>query len=70
MAARTHPPAPTTRPELVLTRTFEAPRSLVFKAWTDPRHVARWWGPHGFTNPVCAKRAAEIGRPSRCLQGR
>ena len=26
---------------------------LVFKAWTDPEHLARWWGPHGFTNPVC-----------------
>lgn len=39
--------------ELVLTRVFDAPRSLVFKVWTDPKHVARWWGPHGFTNPVC-----------------
>ena len=25
----------------------------MFKAWTDPKHVAPWWGPHGFTNPVC-----------------
>jgi uncharacterized protein YndB with AHSA1/START domain len=25
----------------------------VFKAWTDPKHVAVWWGPKGFTNPVC-----------------
>jgi uncharacterized protein YndB with AHSA1/START domain len=32
---------------------FDAPRALVFKAWTDPRHLARWWGPKGFTNPVC-----------------
>jgi uncharacterized protein YndB with AHSA1/START domain len=39
--------------ELVLTRSFAAPRSLVFKLWTDPKHVAQWWGPHGFTNPVC-----------------
>ncbi len=39
--------------ELVLTRVFDAPRELVFKAWTDPKHVAQWWGPHGFTNPVC-----------------
>ena len=43
---------PTSR-EIVLTRTFAVPRSLVFKAWTDPKHLARWWGPHGFTNPVC-----------------
>jgi uncharacterized protein YndB with AHSA1/START domain len=39
--------------DLVFTRVFDAPRSLVFKAWTDPTHVAQWWGPHGFTNPVC-----------------
>jgi uncharacterized protein YndB with AHSA1/START domain len=39
--------------ELVITRVFDAPRELVFKMWTDPRHMARWWGPKGFTNPVC-----------------
>lgn len=39
--------------ELVITRVFNAPRKAVFKAWTDPQQVARWWGPHGFTNPVC-----------------
>ena len=39
--------------ELVFTRVLSAPRSRVFKAWTDPKHVAPWWGPHGFTNPVC-----------------
>jgi uncharacterized protein YndB with AHSA1/START domain len=39
--------------ELVITRIFDAPRELVFKAWTDPKHVAQWWGPRGFTNPVC-----------------
>jgi uncharacterized protein YndB with AHSA1/START domain len=38
---------------LVITRVFDAPRSLVFKAWTDPKDVAQWWGPYGFTNPVC-----------------
>lgn len=39
--------------ELVLTRTFDAPRELVFKAWTDAKQLAEWWGPKGFTNPVC-----------------
>lgn len=39
--------------DLTLTRVYGAPRSLVFKAWTDPKHMARWWGPRGFTNPVC-----------------
>jgi uncharacterized protein YndB with AHSA1/START domain len=42
-----------TERKLVLTRTFEAPRALVFKAWTDPKLLAEWWGPHGFANPVC-----------------
>lgn len=47
-------PSPTSAPrELVITRVFDAPRSLVFKAWTDPKHVAQWWGPKGYTNPVC-----------------
>ncbi len=39
--------------ELVLTCLFNAPRELVFKVWTDPKHVAQWWGPRGFTNPLC-----------------
>jgi hypothetical protein len=33
------------RQELTLSRIYGAPRSIVFKAWTDPKHVARWWGP-------------------------
>jgi len=40
-------------PELILTRVFDAPRDLVFDAWTDRDRLARWWGPKGFTNPVC-----------------
>ncbi len=39
--------------ELTLTRMLDAPRELVFRMWTDPQHVAKWWGPTGFTNPVC-----------------
>lgn len=31
--------------ELVITRIFDAPRDLVFKAWTDARHARNWWGP-------------------------
>jgi uncharacterized protein YndB with AHSA1/START domain len=43
----------TNRKELTLTRIFDAPRELVWKAWTDPKLLARWWGPKWFTNPVC-----------------
>ncbi len=39
--------------DLVIERTFDAPREFVFQAWTDPKVVALWWGPTGFTNPVC-----------------
>ncbi len=40
--------------ELVITRVFDAPRRLVFKVWTAPEHLARWWGPKGFTTLSCA----------------
>ena len=39
--------------DLVMTRVFDAPRELVFKAWTETKHVAQWWGPKRFTNSVC-----------------
>lgn len=39
--------------DVVVTRVFDAPRELVFRTWTEPAHLARWWGPSGFTNPVC-----------------
>ena len=37
----------------VLTRVLYAPRHLVFKTWTEPDHVRRWWGPRAFTTPFC-----------------
>ncbi len=40
-----------TTPDLRLTRRFRAPQALVWQAWTDPAHIARWWGPHRFTCP-------------------
>ena len=39
--------------ELVITRIFDAPRSLVFRAWIEPAHLTRWWGPKGFTTVSC-----------------
>lgn len=38
---------------LVLTRIFNAPSEIVFRAWTEAAQMKQWWGPHGFTNPVC-----------------
>jgi uncharacterized protein YndB with AHSA1/START domain len=37
--------------QILITRVFDAPRELVFQAWTDPGHVARWFGPEGFDTP-------------------
>ena len=36
-------------PEVLITRTFDAPRELVFRAWTDPEQLAQWYAPHGCT---------------------
>jgi uncharacterized protein YndB with AHSA1/START domain len=60
-AAEANPGTPGAPKEMVLTRTFDAPRGLVFRAWTDPEHLKRWWGPHGFTNPVCEADARPGG---------
>lgn len=38
--------------ELFLTRTLNAPIALVWEVWTQPDHIARWWGPNGFTNTI------------------
>ena len=39
--------------EMILTRVFDAPRELVWKLWTEPEHIRKWWGPNGFTLPGC-----------------
>jgi uncharacterized protein YndB with AHSA1/START domain len=53
MAARSNTAEISTERKLTITRIFDAPRALVFRAWTDPKQVAQWWGPKGFTNLVC-----------------
>ena len=51
--------------ELVVSRLIDAPRALVFKAWTQPEHVARWWGPQGFTTIHC-DMDIRVGGKYRC----
>jgi uncharacterized protein YndB with AHSA1/START domain len=41
-----------TEPTIVFNREFDAPRELVWQAWTDPKHIVHWWGPNGFTNTI------------------
>lgn len=49
--------------EVVATRVFAAPRHLVWKAWTEPEHIARWMlGPEGWTMPVCEMDLRPGGR--------
>jgi uncharacterized protein YndB with AHSA1/START domain len=38
---------------LIITRVFNAPRTMVWRSWTDPEYVMRWWGPKDFTSPKC-----------------
>src|ERR1700733_13330918 len=38
--------------EIIMTRIFDAPRELVFEMWTDPKRLAHWWGPRGFTPTI------------------
>ena len=40
-------------PVVIVTRMFDAPRTLVWDVITDPKHVVHWYGGPGFTNPVC-----------------
>ena len=44
---------PDAQPIIVMTRTFDAPRDMVWTAFTKPEHVSRWYGGHGFSSPVC-----------------
>lgn len=55
-------PAASTR-DLVVQRTFPAPVEEVWKAWTDPAYVRRWWGPTGFTCPL-AEMDVRVGGTS------
>ncbi|MBW4619006.1 MAG: SRPBCC domain-containing protein [Cyanosarcina radialis HA8281-LM2] len=52
MTASNSPTIQSSDREIVITRIFNAPRNLVFEVWTDPKHIAQWWGPEGFTTRV------------------
>ena len=52
MAATDSSAMATSDREIVITRDFDAPRELVFEAWTDPEQVVQWWGPRGFTTTI------------------
>lgn len=53
---------------LVIKRGFDAPRELVFAAWTDERSAAQWWGPKGFTSVSCMMDARVGGAWRRVMR--
>jgi uncharacterized protein YndB with AHSA1/START domain len=53
MAEQQGSPAAAAAVGVTITRIFDAPRELVWKAWTEPEHFIRWWGPKIFTSPSC-----------------
>ena len=54
---------------MVVTRVFDAPRELVWRAWTDPKYIMQWWGPKGFTAPVCKMDFRVGGKLLCCMKG-
>ena len=59
--------APSDAPELTITRSFNAPAALVFKAWTQAEHLVRWLGPVGFTAREVEVDFREGGRWRACI---
>jgi uncharacterized protein YndB with AHSA1/START domain len=54
--------------EIVITRVFDASREQVWKTWTDPEHLVRWWGPKDFTAPACTIDLCVGGKYLFCMR--
>jgi uncharacterized protein YndB with AHSA1/START domain len=68
MTARISPGQRSTQPELVITRVLDAPRELVFQAWTEPEHLVHWSCPHGFTLTHCEGDLRPGGAWRSCMR--
>lgn len=69
MAARkSNAAADTSDQVVVITRILDAPPEVVFKAWTDPEQVVKWWGPKGFTVPFCEMDVRVGGAWRMCMR--
>jgi uncharacterized protein YndB with AHSA1/START domain len=60
--------APSPAQELVLSRVYNAPCSLVFACWTEDRHISQWSAPHGFTIPYSEGKAVPGGAWRACMK--
>ena len=54
--------------DVVVTRTLDAPRERVWRAWSDADEVMKWWGPQGFTSPTCRMDFREGGTTLVCMR--
>ena len=68
MAARNSATSESAKRALVIERIFDAPRSLVFEAWTKPEHLRNWFCPKGFTVPACEMDFRIGGRYRLCMR--
>ena len=68
MSAGSSAIAPSAEQELVVTRIIDAPRALVFRAWTDAEQVANWWGPQGFVTTFCEMDIRPGGAYRCCMR--
>jgi uncharacterized protein YndB with AHSA1/START domain len=58
----------TMKQDLIVTRIIDAPVELVWKAWTEPERVMRWWGPQYYTSPSCKIDLREGGKYIFCMR--
>ena len=54
--------------QILITRTIDAPRELVWRAWTSPEHFMRWWGPRDYTSPFCEIDLRVGGKYRNCMR--
>ena len=59
----------TSERELLLTRVLNAPIELVWEVWTNPEHIAKWWGPNGFTNTITKMEIKDGGEWDLIMHG-
>ncbi len=68
MVAQNDPLLPSDEDSITVTRTYNAPRETVFRAWTDAQYLLRWWAPKGFTTPSCTVDLRPGGRFRYCMR--
>jgi uncharacterized protein YndB with AHSA1/START domain len=61
-------PQPRPEHELSISRVLDAPRNLVFKVWSTPEHLVRWWGPKNFTTPAVRTDFRRCGQWSSTIR--